>query len=172
MSDLPYYCHICDVVVYIEDRVQCPRCRESFLELHTEDVDDETDEIVNSGGTCIGGFLNLSFFRCAPQQPLRPEKKRTITSDRRNYAIGPEIDDIITRLRDERGIDECPASEKQKSSLVLEYLPTSDVCTICFCPFEEKKQGCKYPCSHYFHQECSDAWLKLQSDCPVCRKSL
>ncbi|EIJ88611.1 hypothetical protein NEPAR06_1523 [Nematocida parisii] len=173
MSDLPYYCHICDRVVYIEDRVQCPQCRESFLELHTEDLDDEEERISIPATNCMGGFLGLSFFGCTRQRAMRPERKRTITSDRRNYAIGPEIDDIISRLRDERGIDENPATEEQRSRLILsEIAGTDEVCTICFCPFEGSQQGYKYPCSHGFHVECSDAWLKLQSDCPMCRKSL
>lgn len=159
MNDLPYYCHVCSRVIYIEERIECPYCRESFLELHIEDPEEPPVS------PCSGGIFGFNFFGCR-------RKPRTITSDRRNYAIGPEIDDIISRLRDERGIKENPATEIQKSALKLSTFSSEDACSICFCSFDANQKGYLYPCAHYFHQECSDAWLKLQSDCPLCRKPL
>lgn len=159
MSDLPYYCHICDRIIYIGERIECPHCKESFLELHIE----ETEEA--SPTSCPSGLFGFSFFGCK-------KKHKTITSDRRNYAIGPEIDDIISRLRDERGVEENPATESQKNALKASFLPVNEVCSICFCPFNPNQMGYVYPCMHYFHQECSEAWLKLQSDCPLCRAPL
>ncbi|KAH9385479.1 uncharacterized protein NEMAJ01_0375 [Nematocida major] len=168
MSDLPYYCHVCDMVIYIEDRLECPQCRESFLEVHTEDVDDEEEE---AAPVCVRTFLGFPFFGCGKKQSSS-RRHKSISSDRRNYALGPELDDIITRLRDEMGAEENPATDGQKLSLEPVFLTKSDVCTICLGSFEEGMEGSKFPCSHFFHQECTNAWLKLQSDCPVCRKPL
>ncbi|KAI5190255.1 hypothetical protein NEMIN01_0954 [Nematocida minor] len=169
MSDLPYYCHICSRVVYIEDRVVCPHCQESFLELHVEEVEEKEED--GGASSCVGNIFSFALFGCQKKTSTR-NRARTITSDRRNYAIGPEIDDIISRLRDEKGVEENPATKEQIDLLKILALPVDEACTICFCPFEPGNKGYKYPCNHHFHIECSDAWLKLQSDCPLCRKSL
>lgn len=45
-------------------------------------------------------------------------------------------------------------------------------CLICF---EEKLQNQNLgflPCSHGFHQECIDEWLKNKSKCPICKVSI
>ncbi|KAL2490314.1 RING-H2 finger protein ATL68 [Abeliophyllum distichum] len=46
------------------------------------------------------------------------------------------------------------------------------VCAICLCEYKESEMLRMLPdCKHYFHVTCVDAWLKLNSSCPVCRNS-
>lgn len=46
------------------------------------------------------------------------------------------------------------------------------LCAICLCEYKESEMLRMLPdCKHYFHVTCVDAWLKLNSSCPVCRNS-
>ncbi len=47
-----------------------------------------------------------------------------------------------------------------------------DLCTICYCEFEENEGIIELSCKHMFHQECIFEWLKRVSNCPVCKKKL
>lgn len=163
MTDLAYFCHICQKIVYIGERVECPYCKEAFLEVYEESDPSEEEEYMSRYGL-------FDLLRC--RRTPAAKKQKTITSDRRNYAIGPELHDIITRLRDEMGVEENPATKAQKEKLAFVELAENEVCSICFGSFSMTEKGCRYPCSHSFHQSCSDAWLKLQSDCPLCRAPL
>jgi len=173
MSDLPYYCHVCSRVVYIEERIECPNCKQTFLEIYApEDSgssdDGRSNEVRRNRGWSFFSGIFGTFQRQDRRKPR--QAKKSITSDRRNYAIGPEIDDIITRLREEKKIEEKPATENQKNNTRTEVPPEGETCMICLNAIEG--QGVHYPCEHFFHPICSEAWLKLQSECPICRKSL
>ncbi|OAG31752.1 E3 ubiquitin-protein ligase RNF115/126 [Nematocida displodere] len=172
MNDLPYFCHVCSAVVYIEDRVECPLCRESFLEVYT--AEQETVPYLNGtqGEPTEQHGLFKSLFGGLFRTSRQPRRHQTITSDRRNYAIGPEIHDIITQMREEKQIEENPATQDQLSTIKQVNLPESEVCMVCLNTFQENEAGELYPCNHYFHTPCSNAWLELQSECPICRKSL
>ena len=52
-------------------------------------------------------------------------------------------------------------------------LPKDDrTCAICLSDYKPKEVVRTIPeCSHYFHVDCVDEWLKLNATCPVCRKS-
>lgn len=171
MCELPYFCHVCSAVVYIEDKPECPRCKESFIEVYNPDDEYDRQVLVeppqSRGQRIIQSFLGGMFGR-----PTQIRKERSIASDRRNYAIGPEIHDIITRMREEKQIEENPATEKQKSFLQKKLPQQEDVCSICLCEYADEEEGELYPCGHLFHTTCSDAWLKFQSECPICRKPL
>lgn len=46
-------------------------------------------------------------------------------------------------------------------------------CAICLNEFEDQSiLRLLTKCSHVFHQECIDLWLKTNTSCPVCRQSL
>ncbi|KAK8572169.1 hypothetical protein V6N13_047782 [Hibiscus sabdariffa] len=44
-----------------------------------------------------------------------------------------------------------------------------DNCTICLEGFEGGTYAARMPCSHIFHGECIEEWLKQSHYCPVCR---
>ncbi|KAK8572170.1 hypothetical protein V6N13_047783 [Hibiscus sabdariffa] len=44
-----------------------------------------------------------------------------------------------------------------------------DNCTICLEGFEAGSYAARMPCSHIFHGECIEEWLKQSHYCPVCR---
>lgn len=49
----------------------------------------------------------------------------------------------------------------------------NDSCAICIEDFTEGLQVKLLPCSHGFHPQCIDPWLKDRSDlCPICKASV
>ncbi|CAB4399373.1 hypothetical protein RhiirA1_406311 [Rhizophagus irregularis] len=53
-------------------------------------------------------------------------------------------------------------------------IPNSDdaVCSICLEPYEDGVELRRLWCSHHFHKECVDEWLKLNKKCPMCREDV
>eukprot|EP00873_Tetraselmis_striata_P021864 jgi/Tetstr1/442128/TSEL_030282.t1 len=48
----------------------------------------------------------------------------------------------------------------------------ADLCSVCLCAYETSETVRKLPCSHYFHAECLDPWMKRTGTCPSCRWSI
>ncbi|GMJ02192.1 hypothetical protein HRI_003888400 [Hibiscus trionum] len=42
-------------------------------------------------------------------------------------------------------------------------------CTVCLEGFDVESNAARMPCSHMFHGECIEKWLKQSHYCPVCR---
>ncbi|XP_010055018.2 RING-H2 finger protein ATL22 [Eucalyptus grandis] len=50
--------------------------------------------------------------------------------------------------------------------------PNDNICPICLADYKPKEiLRCIPECTHCFHAECIDEWLKISSMCPVCRNS-
>lgn len=50
--------------------------------------------------------------------------------------------------------------------------PNDTTCAICLSEYQPKETIRTIPdCSHFFHANCIDEWLKLNATCPVCRNS-
>lgn len=45
-----------------------------------------------------------------------------------------------------------------------------DLCTICYCNFEEGEEALELPCKHIYHPECIKTWLDKNDKCPVCKQ--
>jgi len=45
-------------------------------------------------------------------------------------------------------------------------------CVVCMADFEEGEELRVLPCSHEFHTQCVDRWLKVKRDCPLCRRDI
>ena len=45
-------------------------------------------------------------------------------------------------------------------------------CTICLDAFKDGSIVCRTPCSHLFHRECIEEWLKHDTRCCLCRKEI
>jgi hypothetical protein len=54
------------------------------------------------------------------------------------------------------------------------FIPNSDdaVCSICLESYEDGDELRHLWCSHHFHKECVDEWLKLNKKCPMCREDV
>ena len=43
------------------------------------------------------------------------------------------------------------------------------VCCICLANYENNDELRELPCSHLFHKDCVDKWLKINALCPLCK---
>lgn len=43
------------------------------------------------------------------------------------------------------------------------------VCCICLGKYANNDELKELPCSHFFHKECVDKWLKINATCPLCK---
>ncbi|KAL6177410.1 hypothetical protein ACLB2K_048936 [Fragaria x ananassa] len=92
----------------------------------------------------------------------------------------PNTDDLSTSTALQStnivvGLD-APTIESYPKTLLGESrrLPRANdnTCSICLGEYQPKEALRTIPeCSHYFHANCIDEWLKLNASCPVCRKS-
>ncbi|XP_004501279.1 E3 ubiquitin-protein ligase At1g63170-like isoform X2 [Cicer arietinum] len=46
------------------------------------------------------------------------------------------------------------------------------VCCICIANYENNDDLRELPCSHLFHKECVDTWLKINALCPLCKSEV
>ncbi|XP_039015439.1 E3 ubiquitin-protein ligase At4g11680-like [Hibiscus syriacus] len=45
-------------------------------------------------------------------------------------------------------------------------------CCICLAKYKDKEEVRQLPCSHMFHLNCVDQWLRIISCCPLCKQEL
>lgn len=48
----------------------------------------------------------------------------------------------------------------------------SDQCVICHEDYKNGESMRYFDCTHYYHKECCDSWLKMSKTCPMCRKEI
>ncbi|KAA3457778.1 E3 ubiquitin-protein ligase [Gossypium australe] len=49
-------------------------------------------------------------------------------------------------------------------------IPGDDaVCCICLASYADNDMLKELPCSHFFHTNCVDKWLKMKALCPLCK---
>ncbi|XP_061346228.1 E3 ubiquitin-protein ligase At1g63170-like [Gastrolobium bilobum] len=46
------------------------------------------------------------------------------------------------------------------------------VCCICLAKYENNDELRELPCSHLFHKDCVDKWLKMNALCPLCKSEV
>ncbi|KAJ0959687.1 hypothetical protein J5N97_000655 [Dioscorea zingiberensis] len=43
------------------------------------------------------------------------------------------------------------------------------VCCICLAKYVDNDELRELPCTHFFHLDCVDKWLKINASCPLCK---
>uniref|UniRef100_A0A0C9RQ29 TSA: Wollemia nobilis Ref_Wollemi_Transcript_3975_3253 transcribed RNA sequence n=1 Tax=Wollemia nobilis TaxID=56998 RepID=A0A0C9RQ29_9CONI len=43
------------------------------------------------------------------------------------------------------------------------------ICCICLLNYKDNEELRELPCTHFFHVECVDKWLKINASCPLCK---
>ncbi|XP_021905977.1 putative RING-H2 finger protein ATL21A [Carica papaya] len=77
---------------------------------------------------------------------------------------------VLPRGLDEGRIAAYPKMVIGESGKVAENFESN--CPICLCDYKPKETLKIIPdCTHYFHVDCIDAWLRVNASCPVCRNS-
>ncbi|KAI3846885.1 hypothetical protein MKX03_016541 [Papaver bracteatum] len=46
------------------------------------------------------------------------------------------------------------------------------VCSICLGKYADNEELRVLPCSHFFHVDCVDKWLKMNATCPLCKRGV
>lgn len=59
---------------------------------------------------------------------------------------------------------------KVLSTKVLNQLV--QVCCICLAKYADDDELRELPCTHVFHVECVDKWLKINASCPLCKNEV
>ncbi|KAJ6933746.1 RING-H2 finger protein ATL20-like [Populus alba x Populus x berolinensis] len=84
-------------------------------------------------------------------------------------AIAPQPSVVITGL-DAPTIESYPKTQLGDSGRLPK--PNDNTCPICLSEYQPKDTLRTIPdCSHYFHANCIDEWLKMNATCPLCRNS-
>jgi hypothetical protein len=60
--------------------------------------------------------------------------------------------------------------EKFPLEVYLKECDGENSCTVCLTEFENGEVTRKLGCSHRFHKDCVDTWLKSNITCPICKK--
>ncbi|XP_075518180.1 E3 ubiquitin-protein ligase At1g63170-like [Primulina tabacum] len=58
------------------------------------------------------------------------------------------------------------AAGTEKERLISEE---DAVCCICLAKYAHNDELRELPCSHFFHKDCVDKWLKINASCPFCK---
>jgi len=85
--------------------------------------------------------------------------------DENDYEMLLALDDEVTKGASEESINRLPTQ-------TLTEVAKEEKCCICLCDMETGVEVRRLPCTHYFHVECIDTWLKVNKCCPIDKKEI
>ena len=78
-------------------------------------------------------------------------------------------DEDIDRSNSNRCVSTECIKRFKDTNIIAEH---SQACTICLIDFAPEDQVAQLKCSHVYHQECMNQWIKENASCPLCRDNL
>lgn len=131
-------------------------------------------------------FLLVSYFTlvskyCRNNNNHNDDDQRTATTRTRFSRENPFHDDDVawhvatssTEGLDEALIQKIPVIKYKKGNGIVEGTAMTEHCSVCLGEFREDERLRALPkCSHAFHVECIDTWLRSHSNCPLCRSNV
>lgn len=110
---------------------------------------------------------------------------RVLGFEEEDYEERGASDEIIAALPVHKFIKKGQVSEQSSDSdenLQTSLTPSSDCetglqtndlgCCICLGKYTEGAGVRELPCSHQFHMDCVDRWLKISASCPLCKHEI
>ncbi|GKV31725.1 hypothetical protein SLEP1_g40394 [Rubroshorea leprosula] len=155
-------------------------CRESKSnqrpEIEGSDVPSEGHPIPRSAryGIIIGigipiilCFVGLTCYICSRVYAYTHRRRHPTTEFLTSIALQPAVG--------RAGLDG-PTIESYPKTLLGESRrlpnPSDNTCSICLSEYQPKEALRTIPeCKHYFHADCIDKWLRMNTTCPLCRNS-
>lgn len=110
----------------------------------------------------MGSREHLSHFRGAPPDSINSLPTYKFKLKKTRNGKGREIDCDAS----EGGI---VAAGTEKERVIS---GEDAVCPICLGRYENNDELRELPCSHFFHKECVDKWLKINAVCPLCKREV
>ena len=92
-----------------------------------------------------------------------------------DFVADGNLQNVLNRLFDQSGMQTRGADAETIASLPLEQIGPADEgeeCPVCKEAYVVQEEVKCMPCRHRFHIDCLDPWLKMKSNCPVCRFEL
>ena len=120
-------------------------------------------------GVGIPGLLCLIWLTCYQCKWVTVNSQRPQPNTQLSTSVVPQHIAFVMGL-------DGPTIESYPKTLLGESWelpnPNDNTCPICLSEYKPKETLRTIPeCNHYFHVNCIDEWLKINTTCPVCRNS-
>ncbi|XP_021299868.1 E3 ubiquitin-protein ligase rnf8-B-like [Herrania umbratica] len=85
-----------------------------------------------------------------------------------NFNMVPAKESSVKEMLKRVGVEGGDCDQKGEEN-IEERLVKGDDCVICLEELKVGSEASQMPCSHTFHSDCIEKWLKQSHYCPVCR---
>ncbi|KAJ4849495.1 hypothetical protein Tsubulata_005807 [Turnera subulata] len=120
-------------------------------------------------GVGIPGLLCIIGVGCYLCGRVKQYRRRPHQPPTTEFAISVQPS-IVSSGLDAPTIESYPKTQLGDSGRLPK--PNDNTCPICLAEYQPKETLRTIPeCSHYFHADCIDAWLRMNATCPLCRNS-
>lgn len=95
-----------------------------------------------------------------------------------NAQLFAEIERILAQLQTDITINTVPrATDDEIAALPVVRITQVEIdrgekCTICQEEYQLDERGKSFPCDHFYHERCAEAWLTQNGTCPNCRRKV